>query len=546
MATKNGPTHSNNGSMIQEMKKNVQKAMESDGVSPAKRLKPENGSNGQTNSHELTERSFKDLLPFNEETEVTDVFIDQMVDVLKNFVHDTYDRDSKVVDFKTPTEVKNEIDVELKDEGASLSELIDVTQKTLALSVKSGHPRFYNQLFAGLDITGLMGQWVGTTANTSMYTYEMAPVFGTMERAVLKKLREFVGFNEGDGLLFPGGSISNMQAMNLARYKFNPNMKEDGMFGCPRLSIFCSEEAHYSTMKAAATLGFGTRSVKKVKTDSKGKIIVEELRTEILKSQSRGERPFFVCGTSGTTVAGAYDSLGEIADVCKEFGLWFHVDAAWGGSALLSKKHRHLLEGIEKSDSVTWNPHKLMSVPLQCSVLLVKDQGMLQACNKMGAKYLFQKDKKLYDVSLDTGDKTFQCGRPNDVFKLWLMWKAKGLNGFEEHIDRAFENSRYLAEQIRKRDGFVLLMEPECTNVCFRYIPPSLAGMPDGPEKTERLHKIPPEIKKRMTLAGTMMIGYQPLKDHVNFFRMIVVSSAVTHADMDFVLDEIERLGKDL
>ncbi|XP_065053236.1 acidic amino acid decarboxylase GADL1-like [Rhopilema esculentum] len=532
----NGVNHGNGTSLMMSQEENG---------SLAKKLKMEIKSHNQCEG--LEGKTFKDMLPWSgENSEVTDEFIQKTVEILTNFIHETYNRDSKVIDFRSPEDVVKEIDFEVKDDGANLNELLNVSKKALDLSVKTGHPHFFNQLFAGLDITGLMGQWIGTTANTSMYTYEMSPVFGTMEKSVLKKMLEIVGFKNGDGMLFPGGSISNMQSMNVARYKFNPNIKEEGLFGMPRLALFASEEAHYSTMKAAATLGLGTKSVKKIKTDENGKMILEDLRAQIISSQSQGERPFYVCATSGTTVAGAFDRLEEIADICSEFGLWFHVDAAWGGGALLSKKYKHLLKGIERADSATWNPHKLMSVPVQCSVLLIKEHGLLQQCNKAGAKYLFQQDKKLYNAVWDTGDKTFQCGRPNDAFKLWLMWKAKGTRGFEAHIDRAFDNSRYLAEQIKRRDGFELLIEPQCTNVCFRYIPPSLTNMPDGPEKMQRLHKIPPEIKKRMTLKGSMMVGYQPLKDHVNFFRMIVISSVVTHEDMDFVLDEIERLGKDL
>jgi len=516
-----------------------------DGVAAVKKIKMD--SQSQQNVQLLDGKTFKDMLPWSEnDTGVTDEFIGEMVNILKNFLHETHDRSSKVINFKSPDEILKELDLDITEHSTELHELIDVTKKILDLSVKTGHPRFYNQLFAGLDVTGLMGQWASATANASMYTFEMAPVFGTIEKLVLKKMRELVGFKTGDGLLFPGGSISNMQAMNLARYKFNPNMKEEGLFGCPRLAVFTSQEGHYSTVKAAVTLGLGTKSVKKVKTDSNGKMITEELRAEIIKAQSHGERPFFVCATAGTTVAGAYDDLEKISDICNEFGCWFHVDGAWGASVLFSKKYRHLVKGIERADSVTWNPHKLISVPLQCSTLLVKDEGLLNACNRADAKYLFQKDKKLYDVSLDTGDKTFQCGRPNDIYKFWLMWKAKGTNGLEEHVDRAFDNSRYLAEQIKKREGFELLIEPECTNTCFRYLPPSVRDMPDGPEKNARLGAIPPEIKKRMTLKGSMMVGYQPLKDRVNFFRMIIISAAVTHEDMDFVLDEIERLGKDL
>ncbi len=131
-----------------------------------------------------------------------------------------------------------------------------------------------------------------------------------------------------------------------------------------------------------------------------------------------------VVATAGTTVYGAFDPINDIADVCVAHGLWLHVDAAWGGGVLVSRRHRHLMDGVERSDSLTWNPHKLLGAPQQCSVFLTKHEGLLQAAHSAQASYLFQPDK-FYDVSYDTGDKTFQCGRKVDVFKFWLMWKAK-------------------------------------------------------------------------------------------------------------------------
>eukprot|EP00794_Sanderia_malayensis_P003132 gene3132-3600_t len=481
--SENGNGLAENGSLLADFHclKSTKLDGESFGLSSCASVGDNNG---------LSIKSYKDLLPWKSDASNSNVFIQEMVELLKKHISESFDRESKVVKFKLPNELIKEVNPDLNDGPASLEELIQITRKTLEYSVKAGHPRFFNQLFAGLDITGLMAQWVTAATNTSMYTYEMAPVFLLMERSVLERFRELVGFTKCDGLLFPGGSLTNLQAMNIARYNHSPNIKEEGLYGLSRLTIFISEEAHYSSIKAASTLGLGTKSVIKVKTDQKGKMIPEDLHCKIKESFSKGETPFYVCATSGTTVAGAFDPLMEIADICAEFHLWLHVDAAWGGAVLLSKKHRHLMNGIEKADSVTWNPHKMMSVPLQCSILLVRHQEVLHSCNKVGATYLFQKDKKLYDVSWDSGDKTFQCGRHNDIFKLWLMWKAKGNIGFEEHVDKAFELSRYLANEVEKRENFQLLMQPECTNICFRYLPPSIAKMPDGPEKLQRLHEL--------------------------------------------------------
>lgn len=367
-----------------------------------------------------------------------------------------------------------------------------------------------------------------------------------MEEEVLKKLRALVGWSSGDGVFCPGGSISNMYAVNLARYQRYPDCKRRGLRALPPLALFTSEECHYSIKKGAAFLGLGTDSVRVVKADERGRMIPEDLERQISLAEAEGAVPFLVIATSGTTVLGAFDPLEAIADVCQRHGLWMHVDAAWGGSVLLSQTHRHLLDGIQRADSVAWNPHKLLTAGLQCSALLLQDtSNLLKCCHGSQASYLFQQDK-FYDVALDTGDKVVQCGRRVDCLKLWLMWKAQGGQGLECRIDQAFSLTRYLVKEMKKREGFELVMEPEFVNVCFWFVPPSLRGQQESPDYSERLAKVAPLLKERMVKEGSMMIGYQPHGTKSNFFRMVVANPALTRADMDFLLNELERLGQDL
>uniref|UniRef100_A0A8D0ADX5 Cysteine sulfinic acid decarboxylase n=1 Tax=Sander lucioperca TaxID=283035 RepID=A0A8D0ADX5_SANLU len=424
-------------------------------------------------------------------------------------------------------------------------------------SFLSGHPRFFNQLFAGVDYHALAGRFLTEALNTNLYTYEVAPVFVLMELEVLRGLRQLVGWTEGDGLFCPGGSISNMYAMNLARYQLFPEVKSQGLWGLPRLTIFTSIESHYSVKKGAAFLGIGTDNIILVKVDDGGRMIPEDLDEKIKLAKSQGAVPLLVSCTAGTTVQGAFDPLDHIADVCEKHKLWMHVDAAWGGSVLFSKQHRHLMKGVERANSVAWNPHKMLTAGLQCSALLLQDTtNLLKKCHSANATYLFQQDK-FYDVNLDLGDKSIQCSRKVDCVKLWLMWKAVGSSGLAKRVDRAFVHARYLVEQMKKREGFHLLHEvipvcvcfhgqPEFVNVCFWFIPPSIRGKEGNKDYQDRLAKVAPVIKERMIKEGTMMVGYQPLGNKVNFFRMVVFSPLLSQKDMDFFLDEIERLGKDL
>ncbi|XP_049639385.1 cysteine sulfinic acid decarboxylase isoform X1 [Suncus etruscus] len=466
--------------------------------------------------------------------------------VLEEIVWKGTSTSEKVCEWKEPEELRQLLDLELRSQGESQEQIVERCRDVIRYSVKTCHPHFFNQLFSGLDPYALAGRIVTESLNTSQYTYEIAPVFVLMEEEVLRKLRALVGWSSGDGVFCPGGSISNMYAVNLARYQRYPDCKQRGLRALPPLALFTSKECHYSIQKGAAFLGLGTDSIRVVKADERGKMIPEDLERQICLAEAEGAVPFLVSATSGTTVLGAFDPLEEIADVCHRHGLWLHVDAAWGGSVLLSKTHRHLLAGIQRADSVAWNPHKLLTAGLQCSALLLRDtSNLLKHCHGSQASYLFQQDK-FYDVALDTGDKVVQCGRRVDCLKLWLMWKALGSKGLELRVDQAFALSRYLVEEMKKREGFELVMEPEFVNVCFWFVPPSLRGKKGSPDYHEKLAKVAPVLKERMVKEGSMMVGYQPHGTRANFFRMIVANPALTPADMDFLLNELERLGQDL
>lgn len=472
-------------------------------------------------------------------------FLDELY---KMMVKDVYDggknRDSKVVEFKHPKELEALMDLGLNKETSD-DNLLKICQDIIKYSVKTGNPHFFNQLWSGLDDYSLGGAWLTEVLNTSVYTYEVSPVFTLMEKTLIEKMLNLIGFKDGDAIFTPGGSMANMYALNVARYKRFPDVKKTGVYGLPKLCVLTSEKGHYSIKKGMAFLGLGLDNLVNVKADSKGKMDVQDLEEKILQLQSESKVPYFVNATAGTTVYGAYDPLDKIADICQKYGLWMHVDGAWGGSALLSKKYLGLMKGIDRVDSMTWNPHKMMGSPLQTAAFFTRHKNLLPPCHSANAAYLFQQDK-FYDVSYDTGDKSIQCGRKNDSLKLWLMWKAKGDQGFERDIDNLFECSRYLANLVKERDGFELVIEPECTNVCFWYIPASMRDQTRDADWWERLGKVAPKIKEGMTKAGTMLIGYQPDEEHVNFFRMIITNLEILKSDMDFVINEIDRLGKDL
>uniref|UniRef100_A0A8C7LEI1 Glutamate decarboxylase 1b n=1 Tax=Oncorhynchus kisutch TaxID=8019 RepID=A0A8C7LEI1_ONCKI len=478
----------------------------------------------------------RDLLPAKNGEEATMQFLLELVDILTNYVRKSFDRSTKVLDFHHPHQLLEGMEgfnLELSDQPESLEQILVDCRDTLKYGVRTGHPRFFNQLSTGLDIIGLAGEWLTSTANTNMFTYEIAPVFVLMEQLTLKKMREIIGWppGEGDGIFSPGGAISNMYSVMIARYKYFPEVKTKGMSAAPRLVLFTSEHSHYSIKKAGAALGFGSENVVLLSTDERGRVIPADLEAKILDVKQK-----------------VILSLLPSVSVYLSLPVCLCLSGAWGGGLLMSRKHRHKFSGVERANSVTWNPHKMMGVPLQCSAILVREKGILAGCNSMCAGYLFQPDKQ-YDVSYDTGDKAIQCGRHVDIFKFWLMWKAKGTIGFEQHIDKCLDLSQYLYDKIRNREGYEMVFDgvPQHTNVCFWYIPPSLRGMEhNSKEYREKLHKVAPNIKAMMMESGTTMVGYQPQGQKVNFFRMVISNPAALQSDIDFLIDEIERLGRDL
>ena len=366
----------------------------------------------------------------------------RVTDLLLRYLASAPDRAEPVVRFAAPAELEaafraSGADLPLGPAQSPLSDdaLLAAVETTLRYSVRTQHPRFFNQNFAGADPVAVLGDWVAAAAHTTGATYEMAPVFTLMERALIARLAEVAGLQPAEGLLNPGGALSNLYALHLARCCAAPASLTQGLHQGPRLLAFASAHAHYSLDKSVALAGLGREALHRVPCDEAGRLRPEALAAALLRAKRRGELPFFVCATAGTTVVGAFDPLPEIAALCAEHDVWLHVDGCHGASVLFSPRHRHLLRGIESADSLAWDLHKMLGLTQQCAVLLVRAPGQLRAAFASQAGYLFQPDKN--HAELDLGDLTFQCARRIDSFKLWLTWKARGDEGFAHRVDHA-------------------------------------------------------------------------------------------------------------
>lgn len=451
------------------------------------------------------------------------------------------DRRTPVLQSLPPEELAKRLSLSLPRQGRPLEDLLVDAEQVLQYSVKTGHPRFFNQLFGGHDPAALLGEWLAALTNTSMYTYEAAPIATLMEKALIQHMNKLVGFADGEGVFAPGGSISNLMAVIAARHRAFPDARKHGLRAKDRPVMFLSEEAHYSLRRAANVIGIGLDSAVDIATDEVGRMLPEALEQAIHHAQAQGRRPFLVAATAGTTVPGAFDPIDAIADIATRHGTWLHVDASYGGAVLFSSQHRHLMAGVERADSVAWNPHKMMGVPLTCAALLMRERGTLAATNGMHADYLFHGNDT---AAWDTGDMTLQCGRRVDALKLWLSWQALGDEGYERRTDRLFELARWFRDCIVERSGFHLVREPQAANVCFRFLPTTLQQVSDR-ERLVQQDETTVRIRERLLQDGRFMVNYATL-DGAAAFRIVLSNPASTEADLAALLDEIEAIGKAL
>lgn len=430
----------------------------------------------------------------------------------------------KVVDYREPNELPNDFDFNLK-ETHSEDDLKEILKDYLKLTVNTRHPQFLNQLFQKTSLAATIGELLAVSSNASMYTYEVSPLGTLMEMELIRKMNTYTGFDDGDGTFTTGGSNSNLIAALCAKHRKLPNSKAQGLLGEKPHVMFVSEKSHYSFQKAAFTLGLGTDNLVKVKTDESHKVIPGELEAAILKVKEEGKVPFFVAATAATTEVGAFDPIDEMADIAKKHDCWMHVDGSWGGSIILSENQKYLFKGLERADSFAWNAHKLMNVPLISAALLVKDSHVLQdALSSSATDYIFHDDE---EENYDLGVKSLQCGKRNDVLKLWFAWKAVGDAGFQQGIDSLMNLAQETSRKISEHPDLELLAPTQSLNINFRYT---------GDLDEELLNDANVQIRTELLKSGKSMVNYCHLGDILSI-RLVLANHDLTSADMDTFLD---------
>lgn len=355
--------------------------------------------------------------------------------------------------------------------------------------------------------------------------------------------------------------------------------------GGRQLVLFTSAHGHYSIEKAAQACGFGSAAVVPVPVDPlTGSMLPSALDSLILRAKSQGKTPFYVNVTAGTTVLGSFDPFSEIAVIARKYGMWFHIDASWGGPFVFSHRLKRKLHGAELADSITINPHKMMGVPVTCSFLLAKDLRQFHMANTLPAGYLFHlsedgdtsnganKDlddevegaksnegqEEVWSEPDDLADLTLQCGRRGDSLKLFLSWQYYGSAGYATQIEHAYATATYLAELVEAHSDMVLVSEhpPPCLQVCFYFAPGKtmLFGNGEGQISMPGLNAaamgrynsmVTGRIARALVGTGFMIDFAPPLEGREadgKFFR-VVVNVQTAKETVERLVKGVEELG---
>ena len=462
----------------------------------------------------------------------TAAFLDEVAKRIATYIA-SRDAEGRVNPSASLATMRRTLDIQLPLEGHGLHAVLDDLDTFIANSVKTHRSEFMYPLWGGLSLPAFAGEMIAAMTNDSMYTYELSPIGTVIEQTILRRMSEMVGFPDGFGTLTTGGSNGNMLGMLCAREHQMVGSTKTGFDGRKSV-IFVSAESHYSVLMAANVIGIGHQNIIKVQCDDDGRMMPNRLEEEIAFARQEGFNPLCVVATSATTVRGAYDDLEALATIAHRENLWLHVDAAWGGTCLFSNEHRRLMDGIEKADSVCWDAHKMMGVPLICSAFLVKDPMVLRRlCDHTNvAHYLFHSEAELDDL----GRYSLQCARRNDALKLWLEWRARGDAGWAKMVDTRMADADYLEQKITEHPALEMMSSRMWTNVCFRFT---------TEDSAVDLNTLNTEIRNRLIQEGTFMVSRSNIGEDV-ILRMVVVNQNINRTTLDRFLERVIHHGEEI
>jgi aromatic-L-amino-acid/L-tryptophan decarboxylase len=324
-------------------------------------------------------------------------------------------------------------------------------------------PRFFGYVFGSGEPVGALGEFAASVLHQNATAWRSAPAAIAIERTVIRWLADAVGCSGFSGSLTLGGSSANLMGLCMAREAKAP-ANQTGVHGGV---IYCSTEAHMSIPKAAALLGLGHDAVRLIAVDEAFQMRTEDLRREITRDLQNGKAPIAVVASAGTTATGSIDPLSEIADICHEFGLWLHVDGAYGALAALAIPDA--FRGMERADSLSLDPHKWLYQPAGCGCLLYRDPSAAQRAFAHSGDYA----RVLSDDPIEGFaffEESIELSRPFRALKLWLSLRYYGLHAFQESIREDLHLAQVLTNTIDAEPRLERLAPVALSAVCFRYV----------------------------------------------------------------------------
>jgi aromatic-L-amino-acid decarboxylase len=381
--------------------------------------------------------------------------------------------DYAVLSKAVPGQIRDALPADAPEEPEPFDRLIADFERIILPGITHwNHPRFFAYFATSAAPVAIAAEALVATLDVKAMLWRTSPAATELEEVVMRWLGRLMGLpDEFTGIIYDTASIGGFTALAAARQRLDPSIREHGMSGQPDLRVYITEHTHSHVEKGAIALGIGRRNVIRVPCDSSGRMIPQELESQIARDVAGGKRPMAVVATVGTTSMTSIDPVAQIGAIARRHGVWLHVDAAYAGVAAICPEFAWILEGCEAADSLVVNPHKWLFVPMDCSALYVRDEALLRQAFSLVPEYLTTTDDGGVRNYMDYG---LQLGRRFRALKLWFVLRHFGAQGLRRrlraHVALAAEFARWVEEE----PGWEVAAAHPFALVCFRHAPPEL------------------------------------------------------------------------